>query len=93
MKTPLKIAAPIALAVLTAASAAALARDKDRGPPPADWMSVSDVAAKLAAQGLKVVEIEADDGLYEAKWFDGEGRRFKAKIHPRTGEIISQWQR
>ena len=89
----LKMAAPIALAVLTAASAAALARDKDRGPPPADWMSLSEVASKLAAQGHKVVEIEVDDGLYEAKWFDAQGRRIKAKIHPRTGEIISQWHR
>jgi hypothetical protein len=76
-----------------ALAAPAFAGDDDyAGPlnvPRAEWLSVSDVTAKIEAKGFKVREIEADDGTYEFEATDGSGARIEGHAHPATGAILS----
>ena len=58
-------------------------------PAPTTWMSVSDVAAKLEAQGYQVLEIEREDGrYYEAKMRDANGLKVEAYLDASTGEPL-----
>ena len=84
----------LAASVLSLALAApAFAGDDDYvGPlnvPREQWLSVSDVTAKLEAKGFKVREIEADDGAYEFEATDASGARIEGHAHPATGEVLS----
>jgi hypothetical protein len=56
--------------------------------PAAQWLSTSDVIQKLSAQGYKVTEIEADDGVYEFDAIDANGVRIEGHAHPATGEVL-----
>jgi hypothetical protein len=76
----------------TFAAAPALADDDYRGGsnvPRAEWISVSDAIQKLAAQGYKVTEIEADDGNYEFEATNSSGARVEGHANPRTGDVLS----
>lgn len=53
------------------------------------WLSASEVVQKLEAKGLKVREIEADDGAYEFEATDASGARIEGHAHPATGEVLS----
>ncbi|MGM0585243.1 MAG: PepSY domain-containing protein [Pseudomonadota bacterium] len=78
-----------AFAAAAALAGAALASQDDRpraAAPQAEWMSVSEIAAKLEAQGYQVHEIEREDGGYEVEAFDANGLRMEAWIDPVTGE-------
>jgi hypothetical protein len=80
------------LAAALAAAAPAMADDDYRGGPgvPRDqWLSASDAIQKLAAQGYKVTEIEADDGTYEFEATNSSGARVEGHAHPATGDVIS----
>src|SRR5690606_19551935 len=56
---------------------------------PADqWLSPSAVADKLAQQGYKVLEIEADDGAYEVEMLDKNGVKVETHVHPATAELL-----
>lgn len=81
-----------ALAFALAASAPAFAEDDYKGGPnvPRDqWLSVSAAIQKLEAQGYKVTEIEADDGVYEFEATNSSGTRVEGRAHPATGEVLS----
>lgn len=80
------------LAAALAAAAPAMADDDYAGGPgvPRDqWLSVPDAIQKLAAQGFKVTEIEADDGTYEFEATNASGARVEGRAHPGTGNVIS----
>jgi hypothetical protein len=80
------------LAAALAAAAPAFADDDYKGGlgvPRDQWLSVSDAIQKLAAQGYKVTEIEADDGTYEFEATNSSGARIEGHAHPATGEVIS----
>jgi hypothetical protein len=80
---------------LAAASGAAFASD-DRGDrrapltdaPRAEWMSVSQVAQSLEAQGYVIREIDVERGAYEVEATDANGMRVEAYVHPVTGAIL-----
>jgi hypothetical protein len=94
MRTMTKIAC--ATAILGALAIPAQADDDDRhcGRVAAgEWMSVSDITARAASMGLDVREVERDDGCYEVKGRDGEGRRVELKLHPATAEIVKRTER
>lgn len=95
MKVSVMLGALAAASVLTLGGVA-LANDDDdrRGPRGHDsWMSVESVAGKLRGQGYTLLEIERDDGRYEAKVRDTQGRKFEVDLHRRTGEPLGRFER
>ncbi|QFG37616.1 hypothetical protein BDE18_1208 [Paracoccus pantotrophus] len=83
MKTLLLAVA--AFAVLPAVAAIA---DDDCHVPRSAWQQRE--AAMQAATGLgwRVEKIEADDGCWEVKGRDAQGRRIKAKLDPATLQVV-----
>lgn len=80
----------LVLATVTGAGFAAASDDDVRvNVPKEQWLSIAQVAEKLAAQGYTVREIEVDDGAYEVS-ATKDGKRIKAYLHPATGEILKQ---
>ena len=73
------------LAVL--APGAALA-DDDCFVPMADWQPRDAVARLAAENGWTVRRIKIDDGCYEIKGTDAEGRRIEVTVHPATLAVI-----
>ena len=73
------------LAMLPAMAARA---DDECFVPMADWQP-RDVVARLAADnGWTVRRIKIDDGCYEIKGTDAEGRRIEVTVHPATLQVI-----
>lgn len=66
----------------------AIAQNETRGA--GQWLSLSEIDQRLAARGYRALEIERDDGRYEVKAFDSQGRCRELDINPRTGEIIHE---
>jgi hypothetical protein len=85
--------AAIVLGFAVAAPTVSFAIDdmfKSRLNVPADqWLPASQVAEKLAAQGYKVLEIEADDGAYEVEMLDQNGVKIDTHVHPATAEFLT----
>lgn len=89
-KTSLLTAVVLSLAV--AAPTASFALDdmfKSRLNVPTDqWLSPSQIAEKLAAQGYKVLEVESDDGACEVETLDKNGVKVDTHVHPATAELL-----
>lgn len=79
------------LLVSAAAVSTAQADDDQRcGNVPIDrWMSEQQIRERASALGLTVREVEIDDGCYDVKARDREGRRLEVRFHPQTGEQVS----
>lgn len=77
------------LAVLGACLAATpvLAGD-DCDVPLIQWQSRDAVMRKAVQQGWQVQRLKIDDGCYEIRGRDAQGREFKAKLDPRTLEPV-----
>jgi uncharacterized membrane protein YkoI len=57
---------------------------------PSNAMPMSGVLEKLQAQGYNVVkEVEFEDGSYEVKAMNTQGRMEKFNVNPQTGEIVN----
>ena len=78
------------LAVISATSAMASDdSNSNRLHVPRDqWVSPSQMAEKLAAQGYKVHKIETDDGAYEVDMTDSNGVLMEVHVHPATGDVL-----
>ncbi len=92
--TKLLAAAALAASVALSASVVpALAGDDDYvgGPnvPRDQWLATSAAILKIEAQGCKVHEIEADDGVFEFEATDSSGARVEGHAHPATGEVMN----
>jgi len=74
-----------------AAVSGAQADDDHRCPSvPADrWMSERQIRERATSLGLEVRKIEIDDGCYEVKARNRDGRRQEVRFHPETGEQVS----
>ena len=85
---------PLVLAALATALAAvpALARD-DCDAPAERWQSREAVRQMAAQKGWDVQRLKIDDGCYEIRGTDAQGRGFKAKIDPETLQVIKLKQR
>ncbi|MEN3950125.1 PepSY domain-containing protein [Iodidimonas sp. SYSU 1G8] len=88
---------PIRATLLAIAAAGALAApvwadDRDDGPsgPSVNPSGFSMVEREARTQGLRIEEIEMDDGVYEVEGRDGKGREVELKIHPQTGKVVSR---
>lgn len=95
MKTSrlIKAVALAALASLVLGGAlgirAAMADDGDDCRAPlADWKPRDAVRALVQQKGWRVDKLKADDGCYEIKGHDADGKRFKAKLDPVTLDVV-----
>ena len=71
---------------------AALA-DDDCRVPMADWQPREAVTALAQDRGWTISGIKIDDGCYEIRGTDSQGRSFKAKIDPETLKVVKLKQR
>lgn len=56
------------------------------------WQSREAVRQMAAAQGWQIQRLKIDDGCYEVRGTDAQGRRFKAKIDPETLQVLKRKQ-
>ena len=52
------------------------------------WQSRDAVRQMAAAQGWQIQRLKIDDGCYEIRFTDAQGRSFKAKIDPETLKVL-----
>ncbi len=85
MKRTVLIAAILSGAL---ASPAAMAGEDDCKVPMAQWQPREAVEQMAKAQGWTVRRLKVDDGCYQIRGIDENGRPFKAKIDPATLSIV-----
>jgi len=62
--------------------------DDDCEAPVQQWQSREAVHQMAVAQGWQVQRLKIDDGCYEIRGTDAQGRSFKAKIDPETLRVV-----
>lgn len=77
----------IALAMLVLAVQPVRAED-DCDASPEAWQPRSAVRALADRNGWQIDKLKIDDGCYEIKGRDVDGRRFKAKLDPATLKVL-----
>ncbi|WBY02347.1 PepSY domain-containing protein [Ramlibacter tataouinensis] len=60
----------------------------DCDAPVQQWQSREAVRQMAAAQGWQVQRLKIDDGCYEIRGTDSQGRTFKARVDPQTLAIV-----
>ena len=90
MKRPILIAAFLSSAL---ASPVALAKEDDCRVPMAQWQPRDAVEQMAKAQGWTVRRIKVDDGCYQIRGTDADGREIAVKIDPGSLAIIRMKQR
>ena len=88
----MKTTTPLVLATLAMVTLPALASD-DCNVPAERWQPREAVARMAAQRGWQVQRLKIDDGCYELRGRDAQGRAFKAKIDPRTLAVVKMRQR
>lgn len=83
----MKHTVPLLALSLALAAAPALA-DDDCEAPVQKWQSRDAVMQHAAAQGWQVQRLKIDDGCYEIRGRDAQGRSFKAKLDPQTLRVV-----
>lgn len=83
MKTYTYVRRSLLVLTLGMATLPALASD-DCDVPIQHWQSREAVMQMAASQGWDVTRVKIDDGCYELRGTDADGRSFKAKIDPET---------
>ncbi|AMN45911.1 hypothetical protein ACG33_02050 [Steroidobacter denitrificans] len=83
-------------AVLSAAGGLELAQAQSPTPPASnaavqsELLSLGEIEARLAAQGVKIKEIEVRDKVLEIEGYDEQGRKIELVVDRRTAEILSR---
>ena len=81
------------LLVLSLGLAALPARAGDDCDAPLNrWQSREAVRQMATEQGWQIQRLKIDDGCYEIRGTDAEGRTFKAKIDPETLKVLKMKQ-
>ena len=62
--------------------------DDDCDAPVNRWQSREAVRQMAAKQGWQIQRLKIDDGCYEIRGIDTQGREFKAKIDPETLKVL-----
>ena len=62
--------------------------DDDCDAPLKRWQSRDAVLVMAATKGWQIQRLKIDDGCYEIRGTDADGRRFKAKIDPETLKVL-----
>ena len=66
--------------------------DDDCDAPLSRWQTREAVRQMATAQGWQIQRLKIDDGCYEVRGTDAQGRRFKAKIDPETLKVLKMKQ-
>lgn len=66
--------------------------DDDCDAPLARWQTREAVRQMAVAQGWQIQRLKIDDGCYEIRGTDAQGRSFKAKIDPETLQVLKMKQ-
>ena len=66
--------------------------DDDCKAPMDRWQSREAVRQMAAQQGWEIQRLKIDDGCYEVRGTDAQGRSFKAKIDPETLKVLKMKQ-
>ena len=93
MKPPLRSAACGPLLLSLGLLAGPALADDDCDAPVRQWQPREAVMQMAAQKGWQVQRLKIDDGCYELRGRDAQGRGFKAKIDPRTLAIVKMKQR
>lgn len=67
--------------------------DDDCDAPVQRWQSRDAVRQMAAAKGWQVQRLKIDDGCYEIRGTDADGRAFKATIDPETLQVMKMKRR
>lgn len=62
--------------------------DDDCDVPVEQWQPREAVRRMAVARGWQVQRLKIDDGCYEIRGIDAEGRAFKTKIDPQTLAVV-----
>lgn len=73
-------------------SALPASADDDCNAPMSRWQSRDAVRQMAVAQGWQIQRLKIDDGCYELRGTDAQGRSFKAKIDPETLKVLKMKQ-
>ncbi|WP_322999633.1 PepSY domain-containing protein [Castellaniella sp.] len=76
------------LAVSLGAAVAPAWADDDCDVPVKRWQSRDAVTRMARSQGWELARVKIDDGCYEVRGEDAQGRSFRAKLDPETLEIV-----
>lgn len=79
---------PMLLALWAGLAAAPALASDDCDVPLNQWQSREAVMQMAAQQGWKVQRLKIDDGCYEIRGRDAQGREFKAKLDPQTLRVV-----
>ncbi|MCR5882876.1 PepSY domain-containing protein [Rhizobacter sp. J219] len=60
--------------------------------PLSRWQTREAVRQMAAEKGWQVERLKIDDGCYEIRGTDAQGRRFKAKVDPETLKVLKMKQ-
>lgn len=82
----LSLGLSLGLAVLPALA------DDDCDAPLDRWQSREAVRQMAVREGWQIQRLKIDDGCYELRGTDAQGRRFKAKIDPETLKVMKMKQ-
>lgn len=85
MKMPLIL---LVASLSLGAAGAASASDDDCTVPMAQWQPRKAVQTMAETKGWTVRRIKIDDGCYEIKGRDAQGRAIEVKVDPATLEIV-----
>ena len=66
--------------------------DDDCDAPMERWQSREAVRQMAVQQGWQIQRLKIDDGCYEIRGIDEQGRGFKAKIDPETLKVLKMKQ-
>ena len=81
------------LALTVALLAAPALADDDCDAPVERWQSRDAVRQMAAQRGWQVQRLKIDDGCYEIRGKDADGREFKAKLDPETLQVVKMKRR
>lgn len=92
MKQRLKITTALALLGWGLAAAPVLA-DDDCDAPVERWQPRDAVREMAVREGWQIQRLKIDDGCYEIRGTDAQGRSFKAKLDPETLKVVKMKRR
>ena len=88
MKYPPALARGLLVLSLAVAAPPMWASD-DCDAPLSRWQTREAVRQMAAAQGWQIQRLKIDDGCYEVRGVDAQGRGFKAKLDPETLKVLT----
>lgn len=88
----LTVVMAVALAVAFAITTRPTLTSDDCDAPVDRWQSREAVRQMATQQGWQIERVKIDDGCYEVRGNDAQGRGFKAKIDPVTLKVLKMKQ-